>query len=351
MKQKVYILYGGQSTEHDVSKRSAAFILKYLNKDKYDVEAIGIDKLGAWHLLPKASYQNQIPDVLPIVDAPDTSRSPLMLSEKSESGVIASPPVIFPIIHGQSGEDGKLQGLLEFIKLPFVGPDCLGSAVAMDKVIAKTLVASVGVKVVDYLWFRQAQWKKNQKSICESCETLGFPLFIKPARGGSSVGIEKVKKPEDLIEKVNQVLKYDDKILVEKGIDGREIEVAALGSYEPMISEPGEVIAGADFYDYEAKYAESSHAESKIPADLSADQTQTVKDLAFRSFVALQLHGMARIDFFLDKKTGEFYFNEANTLPGFTSISQYPLLWKHSGVSGEQLVDKLVELALERFNY
>lgn len=359
-KTKVIVLYGGKSAEHEVSCRSADFVLRNLDKNKYDVQAIAIDKAGQWLPQPMQSLQSTPEAGVPILrerrslmasESPGTNPAALMaLSEadtREEDGV--ANVVVFPVIHGTNGEDGTLQGMLELTDVAYVGPDVLGSAVGMDKVVAKKLVQLAGVPIVPYVELRQYQWEKDKKSLLLKIEReLGFPVFVKPARQGSSVGVSKVKEASSLENAVAEALSFDDKVLVEKGLNVREIECAVLGDYDPEVSIPGEVIPHAEFYSYEAKYQDPNGASLAIPAKLSATQTKEARDLAKQAFVAMDLYGMARVDLFLDKDSGMFYFNEVNTIPGFTVISQYPMLWKESGMAPGQLVDRLIELALKR---
>ena len=361
-KTKVIVVYGGKSAEHEVSCRSAHFVLKNLDPAKFDVTAIGIDKSGHW--LPQSTKQllKSTPEEgLPIFpgegvpqQAPQNGVDPAMAlmalpDSALDQGRSRQRVVVFPVIHGTNGEDGTLQGMLELADVAYVGPDVLGSAIGMDKVVSKKLVAMAGVPVVPWVEVRKHQWAKGASAICEQAVTeLGLPLFVKPARQGSSVGVSKVKRAEDLRKAVDEALSFDDKVLIERGLDVREIELAALGSYEPMISVPGEVIPNAEFYSYDAKYLDPNGAQLAVPAKLTPEQAAEAQQLAKQSFVALELFGMARIDLFLEKKSGKFYFNEVNTIPGFTIISQYPMLWKASGVEPGQLVEKLIELAIER---
>jgi len=351
--QKVLVLYGGRSTEHEVSARSAAFLLKYLDRTKYQVFAMGIDKEGVWHPLPEEAYAEGVPDSLPIIPSTLKQRSTMMtlLGLNLSEGVqqTHNKTVVFSIIHGNSGEDGKLQGFLEMLEVPFVGPDTLGSAVAMDKVVAKILVKSAGIDVVDYLTLRAEHWRQNEQNWQEKILTqLGLPLFVKPARGGSSVGVKKVKNAEELKGAIENGFAFDDKLLIEVGLDVREIECAALGGYEPLMSSAGEVIPQAEFYTYDAKYIDAHGALVEVPAKLTQEEVAEVREIAKKCFMALNLYGLARIDLFLEKNTRKFYFNEANTIPGFTPISQYPMLWQYDGYSPQKLLTSLVDSALER---
>jgi D-alanine-D-alanine ligase len=361
-KRRVIVLYGGKSTEHEVSCRSAATILNNLNADKYEISAIGVDKDGNWLQQDAARLRASSASTLPI-----ESRGTLTLSDAGKGAAdqilaVTSPAllqkgssqqnselIVFPIIHGTNGEDGTLQGLFELANVAFVGPDTLGSAVGMDKGVAKKLAMVAGVPVAPFIELRAEAWAKTRPQVEKLVlETMKYPVFVKPAKLGSSVGISKVKGTTELVSACENAFSFDDKILIEQGLDVREIECAALGGYDPKISIPGEVIPHAEFYSYEAKYLDEAASSVEVPAKLSPEQVKTAQDMSRDIFRALDLYGMARIDLFLEKSTGKFYFNEVNTVPGFTNISQYPMLWKASGVPISDLLDQLIELAVQR---
>ncbi len=344
-KIRVAILFGGKSAEHEVSIQSAKNVYNSLDKKKYDVSLIGIDKKGDWHLCPEqylldASFSQQ-----KVLDAMDT----VSLSTKDGTrGLVTaslSQPidVVFPILHGPFGEDGSMQGLLKLANIPFVGSGVLGSAVAMDKDVAKRLLRDAGLPISQFLVYR----KGDTISFAEVTKKLGLPCFVKPANLGSSVGVSKVQTEKELKKAVEDAFAYDTKILIEEFIPGREIECSVLGNEDPIVSIPGEIIAIHDFYSYEAKYLDENGANLNIPANLSPEKIKEVQALALKTFSVLCLEGMARIDCFFtpDEK---FYINEANTIPGFTNISMYPKLWEASGISYSELVDRLIELALQR---
>lgn len=363
-KRPILVIYGGRSAEHEVSCRSAAFVLEHLDPEKYAVHAVGVTKDGAWVPQDLARLQARPSGPVPILsagrrEAPTVvgegtgpgARSLLasMLGAVNSLGANLDELVVFPVIHGTSGEDGTLQGLLELAEVAFVGPDTLGSAIGMDKVVSKQLAQAAGVPVVPWLDVRAHHWSANAAEITKAAlRELGLPLFVKPARLGSSVGVTKVRRAEELSAACEAALAFDDRILIEKAVNVREIEVAALGGYEPEVSVPGEVVLHAEFYSYDAKYLDASASSVAIPADIPATTIQKAQALAKRVFQALNLYGMARIDLFLDRGTGEFYFNEVNTIPGFTQISQYPLLWQATGVPPRQLVDRLIDSAVAR---
>jgi D-alanine-D-alanine ligase len=347
------VLYGGRSTEHEISCRSAAFVLRNLNPDKYDVRAIGIDKDGKW--IPQdtqallANLKGPVPINLPRLNQPALPTNDPSSSLLAASGLDRADMVVFPVLHGTFGEDGSIQGMFDLAEVAYVGPDTLGSAVGMDKGVSKRLVQGAGIPVVPWVETRTQFWSAHKSEICAEAESsFGYPMFVKPARLGSSVGVAKVANRAALEKAVTAALSFDDKVLIEKGLMVREIECAVLGDYDPQVSVPGEVIPHAEFYSYEAKYIDADGASMAIPAKLDAAQTKLAQDLSKRIFQALELYGMARVDLFLDKTSGEFFFNEVNTIPGFTEISQYPLLWKESGVDAAALLDRLVDLASKR---
>lgn len=352
-KRTVVVMYGGQSTEHEISCRSAAFILKNIDPKKYDVHAIGIDKEGHWWPQDLAKTLTGDPQIIPIVRDETLAREhPVVKALLPAIGAnqMRRDLIVFPILHGTNGEDGAIQGLFDLTGVAYVGPDTMGSAISMNKVAAKQLVEAAGVPVVPYAFCRKEEWlEQRQQIIADIQKRLPFPLFVKPASLGSSVGISKVKDAKELAAGIDSAFKVDELVLVEEGMNVREIEYAALGSYTPDITAAGEIVVqAADFYSYEEKYSAASKAEVKVPADLPAAKAAEGREIAQRIFKALYLHGMARIDLFLTRDTQKFYFNEANTIPGFTSISQYPQLWKHSGLNAPALLDRLLTAAWNR---
>jgi D-alanine-D-alanine ligase len=361
MQRDVLVVYGGRSTEHDISRRSAAHVLTHLDRHKFRVHAVAIDENGNWLPQNVEALLAQGKGPIPILSTSQiesagqevarTPRETLMrlaglshLSRENQDQL-----AIFPILHGTNGEDGTLQGFLQQADVAFVGPDCLGSAIGMDKVVSKRLALAAGVPVVPWVDIRLEAWARCGHQICEKAyQDFGFPLFVKPAQLGSSVGVSKVKNAADLKAACELALQYDDRIMIEKGLNVREIEVGMLGGYEPLASIPGEVIPHADFYSYDAKYVDAEGASMAIPANLTQGQILEAQSLARKVFVGLELHGMARVDLFLEKTTGHFYFNEVNTIPGFTEISQYPLLWKESGIGPSELLTRLIEAGVAR---
>lgn len=348
-KIRVAVLYGGRSGEHEVSLQSAASVIKNLDRDKYEIIPIGIDRAGHWLV-------NDIKQ-LPL----DATTKSLVL-QTTNAQPLAAPgqlstrfcDVVFPVLHGTLGEDGTVQGLLELADLPYVGPGVLNAAIAMDKDMTKRLTSAGGVPVGPYLSFNQGQWRAKTAYYANLIATqLNYPVFIKPANAGSSVGIHKVKHPQDLAAKIEDAFQYDVKVLVEAAMPVREIEVAVLENpqygADPLTSIPGEIVPQHEFYSYEAKYLDANGAELLIPAPLTDTQVQQAQQMAAQIFTLLECEGMARIDLFLNKQTNQFFFNEANTIPGFTQISMYPKLWQASGIAYAELLDRLIKLALARY--
>jgi len=362
-KLRVGVLFGGRSGEHEVSLRSAASIIDAMDKSRYEVAPIGITKEGRWLAAGEAerllggTYRP-----LPRADAgepADTIRReagvlehglPMVLAPDPSQRDTASRPldVIFPILHGTFGEDGTVQGLLELAGMAYVGGGVLASAAGMDKEVMKRLFRDHGVPVVPWLLFLRAEIEAHPRRLVAAVEArFRYPVFIKPANLGSSVGITKVHGRRELRPALELAATFDRKVLVERGVDGRELECSVLGNDHPEASVPGEIVPVHEFYDYAAKYLEEG-SELIIPARLTAPQTRRVQELAVAAFRAIDCSGMARVDFFLERKTGRIYVNEINTIPGFTSISMFPKLWEASGLPYPKLIDRLIELALER---
>jgi D-alanine-D-alanine ligase len=314
MKLRVAVLYGGRSGEHEISVRSARSILDGLDPAKYEKLEYFIDKEGKWSPRP----------ILP------------------EPGAHPDIDVVFPVLHGTFGEDGTVQGLLELADLPYVGAGVLGSAVSMDKEMTKRVCLQRGLPVVDYVTV-----SRSNPDTAEALRRLTFPMFVKPAKLGSSVGISKAKDPAELKAAVELAARYDHKIVIERGIVGREFECSVLGNAAPAASLPCEVLPSRDFYDYDDKYLLDA-AKIQLPADLPAEKTEEMRRLAVECFRAVECEGMARVDFLMENASGELFINEINTIPGFTSISMYPKMWEHSGIPFRALLDQLIDLALDR---
>ena len=359
-KIRVLVLYGGRSGEHDVSLRSAASVVKNLDPKKFEIVPVGIDKQGIWHLVEPNLVLGRGLDVLPLpADSPRGQLEPnenegsASLVNLDSRGSIGSVDVVFPVMHGPLCEDGSVQGLCEMAGVAYVGAGVLGSAIGMDKDVAKRLVEHAGMPMVPYLPVREAEFNSDFERIAELVSLrLGFPVFVKPANLGSSVGVSKVTHASQLKAALGEAFRFDRKVLIEKGLNAREIEVSVLESLKPgeapLTSVVGEIKPTHDFYSYEAKYLDDNGATLHIPATLTPAQATETRALASRIFQVLELDGMARADFFLDRDTGKIFFNEVNTIPGFTTISMYPKLWEASGLSYQALLTHLVELALRR---
>ena len=345
---RVGVLFGGRSGEHEVSLASAASVIRGLDPAKYEPVPIGITKEGHWRI--GVGAQKMLPEVLrggdPVMMTADPTDASLM---PLKGGAGQHLDVIFPVMHGTFGEDGTIQGLLDLAGLPFVGAGVLGSAIGMDKDVAKRLLQVAKIPVVPWITVHRHDWEKNPKQIQRAIESkFKYPLFVKPATLGSSVGMTKVHSRAELAPALSLAAEFAMKILVEKAMVAREIEVSVLGNHDPKASIPGEIVPHREFYDYTAKYLEDG-TQLLIPAKLKAAQAKTIQSLAVAAFRALELSGMARVDFFLEKRApGKLFLNEVNTIPGFTSISMYPKLWEASGIPFRELIDRLIALALEQ---
>jgi D-alanine-D-alanine ligase len=383
-KLRVGILFGGRSGEHEVSLLSAASVLKAIDKEKYDVVPIGITKDGRWLTAEHAEnlLQGKLmlePRTLRAGD-PETTSSAAVLA-RGESVVVPPEPmrrqsglvpfqsdgatlrrasdrainvdVIFPVLHGTFGEDGTIQGLLELADIPYVGAGVLGSAAGMDKDIMKSLFLAAGIPIVKHVTILRSAWENDPKQVQKRVESkLIYPVFVKPANLGSSVGISKAHNRKELGPAIQEAAKFDRKIVIEQGVGGkkekaREIECSVLGNDEPAASVPGEIVPGKEFYDYTAKYVDEG-SQLIIPAKLTKAQTKRVQDLAIAAFKAVDCSGLARVDFLMDPKTAKIFLNEINTMPGFTAISMYPKLWAASGLAYADLIDQLIQLGIER---
>jgi D-alanine-D-alanine ligase len=344
---RVGVIFGGRSGEHEVSLASAASVIRALDPEKYEAVPIGIGKDGRWFIGTPA--QKMLPDVLRqghrVMLSADPSVGALLPLEDRAAGS-QRVDVIFPVLHGTFGEDGTVQGLLDLAGLPYVGSGVIGSAVGMDKDMAKRLFLQAGLPTGDFLAILRSEWEKGRERILKAvARKFRFPVFVKPATLGSSVGMTKVHKREELAAALDLAAEFAQKILVERNIRGREIEVSVLGNDEPEASIPGEIIPHREFYDYTAKYLEEG-TRLEIPAKLTKMQVRRFQEYAVRAFRCLECRGMARVDFFLEKPSGRIYLNEINTIPGFTSISMYPKLWEASGIPYRDLIDRLIQLAL-----
>jgi len=384
-KLRVGILFGGRSGEHEVSLLSAASVLNAIDKSKYDIVPIGITKEGRW--LTAAEAENLLsgkpldheprhlragdPEVTPAAAVLAAGEAVVVPPEPKKSGGSLAPfqsdyalarrasdrainvDIIFPVLHGTFGEDGTIQGLLELADIPYVGAGVVGSAAGMDKDVMKSLFRAAGLPIVKHVTILRSDWETEPKKIQKVVEkNLNYPVFVKPANLGSSVGISKVHNRKALGPAIDEAAQFDRKIVIEQGVGGkkhkaREIECSVLGNDKPQASVPGEIVPCKEFYDYNAKYLDEG-SELIIPAKLTKSETKKVQDLAIRAFRAVDCSGLARVDFLMDAKTRKIYLNEINTMPGFTSISMYPKLWAASGLNYPQLIERLIELGLER---
>ena len=337
IKPRIAVLFGGRSGEHEVSIRSAASVISAIDRDQYDVVPVAITKQGRW--LPPAESVRLLPPGAAEALSTDTA---VALSQ--EPGSVSGVDVVFPVLHGTFGEDGTVQGFLDLADVAYVGAGVLGSAVGMDKDVMKRLFRERGLPTVGHIALPRGQ---SRERVSELESRFGYPLFVKPANLGSSVGISKARNRKELEQALDLAAEYDRKIIVEAAVDGREIECSVLGNDSPEASVPGEIVPSREFYDYESKYVDDD-SELLIPAPITAAQTTEVRRLAIAAFQAAECSGLARVDFFLENSTGEILLNEINTMPGFTSISMYPKLWEASGVPYPELIGRLIALAQER---
>ncbi len=356
-KVRVAVLYGGRSGEHEVSLQSAASVINHLDRDRFEIVPVAIDKQGRWHLNDISMLEGKKSLLVfkdaPRVVLPPNSADTSALVSLGGSGEAKAIDVVFPVVHGPLCEDGTIQGLLELADVAYVGCGVLGSAVAMDKEVAKRLARDAGLPIVPYVSLKHERWKKQKQQSAEQIQKeLGYPVFVKPANLGSSVGVHKVKEAAGLNTALENAFEYDTKVLVEVAVDAREIEVSVLenpdSGADPLVSVPGEIDPTHEFYSYEAKYLDENGATLIIPAKLEAEQTKRVQDIAKKAFLMIECEGMARVDLLLDRTSGKLFFNELNTIPGFTSISMYPKLWEASGIPYTELLSRLIDLAISR---
>ncbi|WP_314587334.1 D-alanine--D-alanine ligase [Paenibacillus terrigena] len=354
-KIRVGLIYGGKSGEHEVSLSTALAVTKAFNYDKYEIVPFYITKDGEWRngrLLQAPVEHSGLLQYEADKNKPAGSAIMPLFTDASQpvgSSGVMSIDVMFPLLHGTFGEDGTIQGLFEIANVPYVGAGVLASAVGMDKVIMKKLFAQAGLPQCMYRYFTRKQWEKDASYHTMEIEvSLGYPCFIKPANLGSSVGISKARNREELVAAIDLALRYDRKVIVEEFIDAREIEVSVLGNEEPRASVPGEITSSSEFYDYQAKYTDGN-SSMMIPANISAELTEELRSLAIRAFQAIDGSGLSRVDFFVQKHDNQIMINEVNTMPGFTPFSMYPLMWRETGVPYQELLDTLIQLALERF--
>ncbi|MDH5533676.1 MAG: D-alanine--D-alanine ligase [Candidatus Pacebacteria bacterium] len=338
--KKVIIIFGGKSGEHEVSVKSAISIEQNIDQSKFQTSVIGIDHNGSW------SWGEKIAEITEDGKVKQNGKLTLPSTEVQEK--LFKADIIFPIIHGTNGEDGTIQGLLDLANLPYVGSGVLGSAVCMDKVIQKQLCSTAGIPQTDYTFFTKSEWENNKENIIEIVnDQLMYPLFVKPANLGSSVGISKVKTQDQLENAIKEALQFDNKIIIEVGLENMmEVEVSILGNDNPQASVCGSIAPNTEFYDYETKYI-TDDIKAQIPALISEDISETIRELAIETYRVLNCEGLARVDFFYNKEKNQIILNEINTLPGFTKISMYPKLWDSSGINYTNLITSLLELSLD----
>jgi D-alanine-D-alanine ligase len=357
-KTRVIILFGGRSAEHEISILSARNVLGALDRSRFEPVLVGIDRAGRWHRESERTLAGATGDPRALAldpAAPTVGIEEGLIAGSGVAGAAGGDPgedvVVFPVLHGTFGEDGTVQGLLELGDVAYVGAGVLGSAVGMDKDVAKRLLRDAGIPVVDFVVVTASTFARDPAAAVAGASKFGWPLFVKPVNAGSSVGVSRVNGPAGLEPAVRAALAFDRKVLIERAIDAREIECAVLGNDDPMASVPGEILVHHKdgFYSYDAKYVDPSGASWKIPADIPAETAARVQTLAVETFRALELAGLARVDFFLGRGDGALYVNEVNTIPGFTAVSMYPKMWEASGLSQKALLTRLIELAQQRW--
>jgi D-alanine-D-alanine ligase len=359
-KLKIGVIFGGRSGEHEVSLQSAQSVMAALDRTKYEVVPIGITRNGRWLTGDVvAALSNGTEGAITATLLPDPRSRSLLQMEMQEThpanlSEVTELDVIIPVLHGTYGEDGTVQGLLELADMPYVGAGVVGSAVGMDKAIFKQVMMANGIPVLPWRLFAVQAWRKRSDEILAEIEAaLTYPVFTKPANLGSSVGISKCTNREELIEGMEAAAQYDRRLVVEQGINGRELEVSVLGNDDPIASVVGEIRPRRAFYDYAAKYlAEPGSADESeliIPAELDEETADAIRALAIRAYKAIDCAGMGRVDMLMDRESGDIYLNEINTIPGFTQISMYPKLWEATGIPYSELLDRLIDLAVERF--
>jgi D-alanine-D-alanine ligase len=360
MKLTVGVVFGGRSGEHEVSLVSATSIIKAMAPEKYEIVEIGITHEGKWMVSDIHSGRSDELGEEGCLEQFKKKkfgelREAFLSTDPDKKGIVYGDShfqkidVMFPVLHGPFGEDGTIQGLFEMLNMPYVGCGVLASSTAMDKLQCKALWEAAGLPVVPYVGFTRAAWDTEKETILKDIrKNIGIPCFVKPANMGSSVGITKVKEDNELESAIDEAAKYDRRILVEISVDAREIECAVLGNDDPIASPAGEVIVGGEFYDYHDKYV-NGVSTTQIPADITEEASSEIREICVKAYKLLDCAGLSRVDSFLDRKSGAMYLNEINTLPGFTSISMYPKMMEAHGMSYEQLIDKLIELGMERY--
>lgn len=350
--KKLCVIFGGRSPEHDISRLSVTSVLNNLDKSKYEISVIGITKDGEWYLysgdfskIANGEWENDTHNKKKAIISPDASDKAIIVFEDKNTISYIYPDVIFPVLHGEYGEDGTIQGLFELADIKYVGMGVLASANAMDKLYSKLVFANADIPQAD--WVSVTSNDNIDDKVMEIEEKLGYPCFVKPARTGSSVGVGKAHDQNELYSAIKNALIYDRKVLVEECIDGREVECSILGNFDVKAGEVGEIVPMVEFYDFDAKYKDNT-TRLDIPADITSEKREEIRTAAIKAFRALDGQGLSRVDFFIKHSDNSIVLNEINTLPGFTNISMYPKLWEAAGVGYSELLDKLIELAEER---
>lgn len=358
MKKKVVaILFGGASSEHEVSRRSATAIIENISREKYDILLVGITKKGEWFLysgdvakISNGEWEQDIQNKKDAFISPDASTGGLFVLAGGQYSTLRID-VIIPVLHGKNGEDGTIQGLFQLAKIPFVGCDLLSSATCMDKICTNIILGFAGVKKAKFAFFTKNDFNEDAERCLDHVEkTLpGYPVFVKPSNAGSSVGVTKITSREGLFGAIKTALNEDDRVLVEEAIVGQEVECAVLGNESPIASIVGEIVSANEIYDYEAKYI-NDNSKLYIPAHIGDEVSNRIREIAIKAYKTMSCSGLARVDFFVERGSNEVYLNEINTFPGFTSISMYPKLFERTGVPFAELIDRLIDLALKRAN-
>lgn len=350
-KLTVGLVYGGKSGEHEVSLQTAFAVMNAFDYDKYEIIPFYISKQGQWKVGEKLAAAYSGIEQLKLTGASGDTGAALSQIFSGLNGGEQMIDVMFPLLHGTNGEDGTIQGLFEMANIPYIGAGVLASSAGMDKVVMKKLFGEAGLEQCEYCYFSAEAWKRKSHELIFGVEDkLGFPVFVKPANLGSSVGISKAVDKESLIKAVEFAFRYDTKVIVEEFVDAREVEVAVLGNEEPEASVPGEIVSSGEYYDYAAKYIDGK-SQMLIPAPVDPEVADRLREFAIAAFRAIEGSGITRADFFVRKSDGKILINEVNTMPGFTPYSMYPLLWRETGVSYPALLDRMIELALERYHF
>jgi D-alanine-D-alanine ligase len=350
-KLTVGLAYGGKSGEHEVSLQTAFAVMNSFDYDKYEIIPFYISKQGLWKVGETLSAPYSKVEQLKLSDATEDMGTALNVVFSGLSGGENAVDVMFPLLHGTYGEDGTIQGLFEMANIPYIGAGVLASSAGMDKVVMKKLFADAGLDQCEYCYFNISAWKRKSHELIVGVEDkLGYPVFVKPANLGSSVGISKASDKESLVKAIDFAFRYDTKVIIEEFVDAREVEVGVLGNDEPEASVPGEIVSSGEYYDYAAKYTDGK-SQMMIPAPVDSEVADHLRESAITAFRAIEGSGITRADFFLRRSDGKILINEVNTMPGFTPYSMYPLLWRETGVSYRALLDRMIELALERYNF